>query len=230
MPVRFRSAALMYPSRSANSERDRKPHSQSRTAQEPLFYGFGVCLTRKDTPMNVRQQRGVELTERAKIHRKGDVWAVPSQSGRGRYWVRLNGGKPFCTCPDHEIRGQRCKHIFATEHVAKRETESEKPKPRVRSWPSYNAAQTSEKAKFVALLSDLCRSVPEPTQTNGRPRLRLADMLFCVTLRDCLKSPYRCRTGTLPSTQNGSKGPYLGASRYHRPTIEGLPASFQTVS
>jgi len=134
--------------------------------------------------MNPREQRGLELAERVKIHRKGgDVWAVPSQSGRGRYWVKLNGKKSLCTCPDHEIRGVRCKHIFACEHIAKKEAESEKPKPRVRSWPSYNAAQTSEKAKFVRLLSDLCRSVPEPVQANGRPRLRLSDMLFCVTLK-----------------------------------------------
>ena len=94
--------------------------------------------------MNPREQRGLKLAKRAKIHRKGgDVWAVPSQSGRGRYWVRLNGPKQFCTCPDHEIRAQKCKHIFAVEHIAKKEAEREEPKPRVRSWPSYNAAQTS---------------------------------------------------------------------------------------
>src|SRR5829696_7390758 len=120
--------------------------------------------------MNPREQRGLELAERAKIHRKGgDVWAVPSQSGRDRYWVRLNDSKPFCTCPDHEIRAEKCKHIFAVEHILKTEAEREKPKPRIRSWPSYNAAQTGEKAKFVALLSDLCRSVTEPVQARGRP-------------------------------------------------------------
>ncbi len=132
--------------------------------------------------MNPREQRGLELAERAKIHRKGgDVWAVPSQSGRGRYWVRLNGNKPFCTCPDHEIRAEKCKHIFAVEHVAKKEAEREQKA--TRSWPLYNAAQTGEKAKFVALLSELCRSVPEFEQANGRPRLPLADMLFSVTLK-----------------------------------------------
>ncbi len=129
--------------------------------------------------MNPREERGLALAKAAKIHRKGgDVWAVPSQSGRGRYWVRLKGTKQLCTCPDHEIRAQKCKHIFAVEHTVKTEAEREKPKPRVRSWPSYNAAQTCEKGTFVGLLSDLCRSVPEPIQTNGRPRLPLSDMVF----------------------------------------------------
>ncbi len=134
--------------------------------------------------METREQRGLELAKRAKIHRKGgDVWAVPSQSGRGRYWVRLGGKKPLCTCPDHELRARKCKHIFAVEHTARLEAEREKPKPRVRSWPSYNAAQTGEKAKFVPLLSDLCRSVPEPAQTRGRPRLPLSDMVFATVLK-----------------------------------------------
>src|SRR5215210_7769613 len=130
--------------------------------------------------MNPREERGIALAERAKIHCKGgDVWAVPSQSGRGRYWVRLSGPKQFCTCPDHEIRAEKCKHIFACEHIAKKESEQEqKVERKPRSWPSYNAAQTSEKGKFVKLLSDLCRSIPEPVQERGRPRLPLSDRVF----------------------------------------------------
>lgn len=46
-------------------------------------------------------------------------------------------------------------------------------------WTAYNAAQSEEKTRFVALLSDLCSSVPQPPQTGrGRPRLPLSDMLF----------------------------------------------------
>src|SRR5215210_757535 len=130
--------------------------------------------------MNPREQRGLELAERAKIHRKGgDVWAVPSQSGRGRYWVRLNGTKSLCTCPDHELRATKCKHIWAVEHTVKTEAEHEQEtETKDRCWTTYNAAQTCEKDKFVKLLSDLCRSVPEPVQATGRPRLPLSDMLF----------------------------------------------------
>ncbi len=134
--------------------------------------------------MNPREERGLTLARAAKIHRKGnDVWAVPSQSGGGRYWVKLNGKKSLCTCPDHEIRGKRCKHIFAVEHTAKALAEREQKVERKRSWPSYNAAQTCEKGKFVRMLSDLCRGVPEPVQTNGRPRLPLSDMLFAAAYK-----------------------------------------------
>ena len=46
-------------------------------------------------------------------------------------------------------------------------------------WTAYNAAQTEEKTRFVALLADLCGTVPQPKQEGkGRPRLPLSDMLF----------------------------------------------------
>jgi SWIM zinc finger len=128
--------------------------------------------------MDTREQRGIELAKSAKIRRTHRAWYVPSQNGKGHYSVTLNGKAPHCNCPDYELRGKKCKHIFGVEHTVKREAEHEKPKPRVRSWPSYNASQTSEKGKFVALLSNLCRSVPEPIQARGRPRLPLSDMLF----------------------------------------------------
>ena len=38
-------------------------------------------------------------------------------------------------------------------------------------WPSYNLAQQNEKERFLALLRDLCNTVPQPPHTNGRPRL-----------------------------------------------------------
>ena len=46
------------------------------------------------------------------------------------------------------------------------------------NWTAYNAASCEEKRRFVALLSDLCRTVPQPEQTRGRPRLALSDMVF----------------------------------------------------
>jgi hypothetical protein len=46
-------------------------------------------------------------------------------------------------------------------------------------WTAYNAAQCEEKDRFVALLADLCSTVPQPEQHGrGRPRLPLSDMLF----------------------------------------------------
>src|SRR5215211_818991 len=46
-------------------------------------------------------------------------------------------------------------------------------------WTAYNSAQSEEKTRFVALLADLCSTVPQPPQAGrGRPRLPLSDMLF----------------------------------------------------
>ena len=52
-----------------------------------------------------------------------------------------------------------------------------------RNWTSYNTAQSEEKSRFVALLADLCREVPEPVQTFGRPRLPLSDAVFCAAFK-----------------------------------------------
>jgi hypothetical protein len=52
-----------------------------------------------------------------------------------------------------------------------------------RTWTAYHAAQSEEKALFAELLADLCRGIPEPPQTFGRPRLPLADVVFCAALK-----------------------------------------------
>jgi transposase len=51
------------------------------------------------------------------------------------------------------------------------------------NWSAYNAAQTEEKTRFVALLADLCRGVPQPEQAMGRPRLPMADMAFAAVYK-----------------------------------------------
>src|SRR5687768_800456 len=68
-----------------------------------------------------RQQRGLTIAAVCKISqpKKGE-WSVPSQSGMGRYKVRM-GDAPHCTCPDHETRACKCKHIFAVEYMLQRE-------------------------------------------------------------------------------------------------------------
>ena len=50
-------------------------------------------------------------------------------------------------------------------------------------WPSYNAAQTSEKDTLQTLLADLCSVIPQPPHLNGRPPLPLSDMLFASALK-----------------------------------------------
>jgi len=88
----------------------------------------------------------------------------------------------------------RCKHIFAVEYTIEREqtsdgasvvTETVKVTRKTyrQNWPAYNAAQTHEKSELQALLYELCRSVPEPEQHRGRPRLSLADIIFSSTFK-----------------------------------------------
>src|SRR5579863_10416566 len=137
-----------------------------------------------------RQQRGLEIAATANLTRKGNAWIVPSQSGKGRYTVSPDNESPRCTCPDHETRGVKCKHIFAVEYVISREknrdgsttiTEIKTVKQIVKrtypqNWPAYNAAQTHEKERFLDLLRDLCTGLTEPDAPKaGRPRLPIQD-------------------------------------------------------
>ena len=60
------------------------------------------------------------------------------------------------------------------------------PQPRKtysQDWPAYNAAQTHEEERFVALLRDLCDTIEQPPQTFGRPRLPLSDVVFGIGLK-----------------------------------------------
>jgi transposase len=141
--------------------------------------------------MDGREQRGLEIAARARVIRRGSGWSVPSQSGAGKYTV-TDGPAPRCTCPDYELRGEPCKHIYAVRIVIQRELEFDgetvtetvsvtKTVKRTypQNWPAYNAAQTEEKDRFQVLLRDLCRGIAEPeTPRKGRPRLPLADMVF----------------------------------------------------
>ena len=59
------------------------------------------------------------LTEYMTVLEEGrDVYSVTTQSGRE---YRVDGRERRCTCPDHEHRGARCKHLrrvaFATGEV-----------------------------------------------------------------------------------------------------------------
>jgi len=92
------------------------------------------------------------------------------------------------------LRRQKCKHVYAVEFTIKRETTTtgdtvtttETKTVRVtyaQDWPSYNAAQTNEKAYFQTLLRNLCAGISEPIQTKGRPRLSYADMVFSAAFK-----------------------------------------------
>ena len=62
-------------------------------------------------------------------------------------------------------------------------SQSQPRKTYPQNWPVYNAAQTHEQEWFVNLLRGLCDTVPQPTQTFGRSRLLLSDVLFAIGLK-----------------------------------------------
>lgn len=47
-------------------------------------------------------------------------------------------------------------------------------------WKNYTTAQNNEMILFDRLLMDLVKTVPEPPQQMGRPRLSLQETIFCV--------------------------------------------------
>ncbi len=159
--------------------------------------------TKAIDPTEARRQRGLAIAAVTRIERKqSGLWTVPAQSGTGRYWVRIDGAEPACSCPDFEERGQPCKHIFAVQFVIQRETNPDgtetvtetltvakkttAPRPTYKqNWSAYNKAQTTEKAQFQILLHDLCRCVPEPERKPGpgRKPVPLADVIFAAVFK-----------------------------------------------
>ena len=149
--------------------------------------------------MDAREQKGLEIAAKARLEKRGDRWFVPSQSGApashgGRYIVKPDISNPSCTCPDHETRRVKCKHIWAVEFTVQREytndgnvetvTETVTVKQTYsQEWSAYNKAQSHEKEKFVELLAELCKGIEEPEQKIGRPRLPLADVIFASTFK-----------------------------------------------
>jgi hypothetical protein len=151
--------------------------------------------------MSIREKKGQEIANRHNITRKGNLWLVPSQSGRGKYTVNADTGR--CSCPDFDFTGAKCKHIFAVEVTARRETKTVtetaadgatkttvtetvevKRKTYAQVWPAYNMAQTQEKAQFLYLLHKLCQGVGSPAQHGaGRRRFPLEDMIFAMAFK-----------------------------------------------
>jgi transposase len=179
--------------------------------------------------MSIREQKGKAIATNTNIIQDGNLWLVPSQSGKGKY--KVNADKQTCSCPDYDFRRQKCKHIFAVEETIERtktitvedgkttvtETVKVTRKTYAQVWPAYkqvgkcfpalsksisplskaltislyrntsydvlNKAQTEEKRLFQYLLRQLCEGVGEPSQTNGRPRLPIEDMMFSMAFK-----------------------------------------------
>jgi transposase len=147
--------------------------------------------------MDGRKERGRAIAAQNKIRKtpRGG-YLVPSQSGQGKYAVTDADAQARCTCPDFELRGEPCKHIWAVRIVIQQsfsfdgETVTEtvsitKTVQRTyeQDWPAYNAAQTNEKDKFQILLRDLVARLPEPEPKRGRPRLSPRDAVFAAVFK-----------------------------------------------
>jgi len=144
---------------------------------------------------DARQEKGRQLSSDKRIKKvEGALWFVPSQTNNaGGYLVNVLAST--CSCPDHETRRVRCKHMFAVEFVQTVEvapdgsatvTESVKVtrKTYPQDWANYNAAQCAEKGTVQVLLRSLCDGIVTPPQAGrGRPRTPLADAVFGMTMK-----------------------------------------------
>jgi transposase len=142
-----------------------------------------------DPLTTTREERGKIIAEKAgHIQKVNDnSYKVKSQSGKGFYEVKATDDGMTCICPDFIKRGLPCKHILATRFYL--EIQQLTPKGIVTekihltyalAWSAYNAAQTEEIKIFDALLKGLVKTIPEPEQTMGRPRLSIHESLFCA--------------------------------------------------
>ena len=138
-----------------------------------------------------RMLRGAAMATLVPIKKNRLGYSVPSQSGAGSYIVNLDGDEPFCSCPDFELRQQACKHIYSVEFLIRREelpngVVQETKAVRVtykQDWHNYDLAQVNEGDHFLVLLRELCDTVEQPEQSNGRPRLLLPDMLAGMAIK-----------------------------------------------
>jgi transposase len=148
--------------------------------------------------MDARQEKGRVLAADKRIKRiEGATWFVPSQTGGTAGYV-VNMLSRMCSCPDHETRMVKCKHMWAVETVETTQTvdvaadgsatvtETVKVTRKTYSqdWPSYNRAQCEEKGQVEMLLRSLCDGIVTPPQTGrGRPRVPLADAVYAMTMK-----------------------------------------------
>lgn len=148
------------------------------------------------TAISDRELHGLQIAAMARLFERRGVWMVPSETGKGdRY--KVNPSAPSCTCPDFELHGGKCKHIYAVEYARRRESDADGEVPFTtmsveraprktypQNWRAYNAAQTHEKEKFQVLLRELVQDIKLPTRSrNGRPRLPIEDAIFCACFK-----------------------------------------------
>ena len=138
-----------------------------------------------------REQRGQLIAQKYRIIRTDKGYEVPSQFNRGKYLVKVRYDRKECNCPDYETRRCKCKHIHAVEYTLKKEIDQEGrtiitqtvKKTYPQNWEAYNISQTTEKERFMELLSDITRKIRQPAYTFGRPKNYLGDTIFSMVFK-----------------------------------------------
>lgn len=145
--------------------------------------------------MDTRQERGRLLAQDNRIkHIAGMTWSVPSQTqNAGNYVVNMLAAT--CSCPDHELRRSKCKHIWAVELTQTIETAADGStvttetvkvtrKTYTQDWPAYNAAQCAEKGTVQALLRGLCDGIVTPAHPGRGPKpIPLSDAVYGMVMK-----------------------------------------------
>lgn len=143
-------------------------------------------------PIEARKQRGMAIAQTSRITKEENGnWKVPSQSGKGVYTVQSNGFGASCTCPDHEKRKCKCKHIWAVELIVTEEIDADgsititqtKRITYTQDWKSYNLAQTKEKELFMKFLADITGRINNKDYNFGRPESPLSDVLYSMIFK-----------------------------------------------
>ncbi len=137
-----------------------------------------------------RLAKAMEIVSHEQIEQIGETeWSVPSQSGFGRYRVRLEDGVYTCGCKDFEARApEPCKHCLAVIQLAV-PIPGPLPAPRKQypqNWHAYDQGQTEEMRLVDVMLRDLVNSVPEIPRMQGiagRPASPLCDQAYCAVLK-----------------------------------------------
>jgi hypothetical protein len=142
--------------------------------------------------MDAREQRGLAIAALCRLNHQKFGWLVPSQSSADTQYL-VDPERGTCTCPDHKEHGHACKHVHAVRFTLKREmnkdgtiTESKtltfvEEKTYTQNWPVYDKAQMVERDRFLELLHDLCKGVPDyPQPKTGRRHAPFCDMIFAA--------------------------------------------------
>lgn len=141
--------------------------------------------------IQMRREKGKQIAQTGEVRLHGDTWLVPSQSSNRHYQVVLGLGSSKCTCLDFTEHGMKCKHIFSVEYTITKQKNPDgtttiteiKKVTYSQEWAKYDAGQISEKERFMELLNDLLKEVPESPNPIGRPQISNHDMFFACALK-----------------------------------------------